>query len=77
VLLVHVAPAGAALDRPLAGEDWAAGRIDRAAELARASGVPLALVTDGECWTLVWSRQGQTTGACTWRAEIWREAGSS
>jgi hypothetical protein len=52
VLLVHVAPAGAALDRPLPGEDWAASPIDRAAELARASAIPLALVTDGERWTL-------------------------
>ncbi len=71
VLLVHVLPADTALDRPPPGEDWAASPIDRAAELARASGVALALVTDGERWTLVWSRQGQTTGACTWRAEIW------
>ena len=40
-------PHGTALDRPLAGERWAATPIDRAVELARASGVPLALVTDG------------------------------
>jgi len=45
--------------------------IDRAAELARASRVPLALVTDGERWTLVWARTGATTGVCTWRADIW------
>ena len=72
-LLVHVAPAGAALDRPLADEDWAASPIDRAAELARASEVPLALVTNGDRWTLVWSRRGETTGTCAWRAEVWRE----
>jgi len=60
VLLVHVVVAGVA-DRS----------IDHAAALARASGVPLALVTDGERWTLVWSRTGQTTGVCAWRAEIW------
>jgi hypothetical protein len=59
VLLVHVVDAVA--DRS----------IDHAADLARASRVPLALVTDGERWTLVWARTGATTGVCTWRAEIW------
>jgi hypothetical protein len=59
VLLVHVVEAVS--DRAL----------DRAAELARASQVPLALVTDGERWTLVWARTGATTGLCTWRSEIW------
>src|SRR4051794_9675551 len=74
VLLVHVAPDGAALDRPQQGDEWAgASPIDRAAELARASGVPLALVTDGDRWTLVWARLGETTGTCTWRSELWLE----
>jgi hypothetical protein len=72
VLLVHTAP-GVPLDRPQHGEDWAASPIDRAAELARAVEVPLALVTDGDRWTLVWSRQGETTGTCTWRSELWLE----
>jgi hypothetical protein len=71
VLLVHVTTA--ALDRPLAGEAWTASPIDRAAELARRSGVPLALVTDGARWTLVWARPREATGTCTWRAEIWLE----
>ena len=73
VLLVHASPTGTALDRPLPGEAWAASPIDRAAELARASDVPLALVTDGARWTLVWAREGETTGTCTWRAELWLE----
>ena len=73
VLLVHRVDAGVALDRPIPGEAWAASPIDRAAELARASGVPLALVTDGSRWTLVWARPGETTGICTWRAELWLE----
>ena len=73
VLLVHRVDAGVALDRPIPGEAWAASPIDRAAELARASNVPLALVTDGSRWTLVWARLGETTGICTWRAELWLE----
>ena len=73
VLLVHRHPQGTALDRPLGGDGWSATPIDRAVELARASEAPLALVTDGARWTLVWARPGETTGTCTWRTEIWLE----
>ncbi|PZS07776.1 MAG: restriction endonuclease [Solirubrobacterales bacterium] len=73
VLLVHRVAARTALDRPIPGQSWAASPIDRAAALARASGVPLALVTDGGRWTLVWAREGESTGTCTWRSELWLE----
>ena len=73
VLLVHRYPSGTPLDRPLTGEACAAGPLDRAAELARATEIPLALVTDGQRWTLVWARQGESTGTCTWQAELWLE----
>jgi methylase of polypeptide subunit release factors len=73
VLLVHRHPPGTALSRPLPDEAWAASPLDRAAELARATGVPLALVTDGARWTLVWARPGESTGTCTWRSELWLE----
>lgn len=73
VLLVRTYPEGTRLDRPIPGEAWAASPIDRAAELAKATGTPLALVTDGARWTLVWARPNQTTGTCTWRAELWME----
>ena len=73
VLLVHRHEHGTDLDRPIPGQAWAASPVDRAAELARASGVPLALVTDGARWTLVWARAGETTGTCTWRTELWLE----
>jgi hypothetical protein len=73
VLLVHRLPHGTAIDRPLSDDGWTASPIDRAAELARASEVPLALVTNGDRWTLVWARRGETTGTCTWRSEIWLE----
>jgi hypothetical protein len=73
VLLVHRVEAGTRLDRPVPGEAWSASPLDRAAELARASGVPLALVSDGARWMLVWARPGESTGICTWRAELWLE----
>lgn len=73
VLLVHRHPLGTALGGALTGDGWSASPIDRAVELAKASEVPLALVTDGRRWTLVWARQGETTGLCTWRSELWLE----
>lgn len=72
VLLVHRYRSGTPLDRPLT-DGWAASPIDRAVELARASRVSLALVTDAQRWTLVWARPGETTGTCTWRSELWTE----
>lgn len=73
VLLVHALPSGTSLTRPTGGDAWSASPIDRAVELARASKVPLALVTDGARWTLVWAREGETTGTCTWQANLWLE----
>lgn len=73
VLLVHRHPHGTPLDRPISGDPWAASPLDRAAELARATEIPLALVTDGERWTVVWARPGQSTGTCAWQADLWLE----
>ena len=73
VMLVHVVEEGIALDRPAAGDAYKASPIDRAAELARAVEIPLALVTDGAQWTLVWSRVGKAVGTCTWQTDIWLE----
>jgi hypothetical protein len=75
VLLVHRVAQHQALNRPIPGERWAASPLDRAAELARATDVPLAIVTNGQQWSLVWARPGESTGICTWRAEIWLEEG--
>ena len=73
VLLVHTYPPGTPLDRPLRSDAWVASPLDRAAELARATENPLALVTDGSSWTLVWARPGESTGICAWRADLWLE----
>ncbi len=73
VLLVHAIPRGTSLTRAAGDDAWSASPIDRAVELARASNVPLGLVTDGARWTFVWAREGETTGTCTWRANLWLE----
>ena len=73
VMLVHRVDPGLAFDAALPGDSWVASPLDRAAELARASNVPLALVTDGDRWTLVWAREGESRGTCTWRSDLWLE----
>jgi hypothetical protein len=73
VLLVHEYPTDTALGRPLPGAAWSASPVDRAAELARASDVELALVTNRSTWTLVWARPGQATGTCSWLSDLWLE----
>ncbi len=73
VMLVHVHANDTDLYRPLGGDAWVASPIDRACELARSSGIELALVTNGSVWTLVWARAEQARGTCSWRSEIWLE----
>ena len=73
VLLVHRHDPGTALDRPIPGEAWSASPLDRAAELARASGRAARARDRWQRWTLVWARPGESTGTCTWRAELWLE----
>lgn len=67
LLLVTILPPGT---DPTArgGEGWAATHIQRAARLGRHVGCPLALVTDGELFTLVHAPVGGATSSATWRA---------
>ena len=73
VLLVTIHPPTQQLDRRLADAAWSASPIDRIAALCRAAQVPLGLTTNGRSWTLVWARPGESTGVCTWDAELWLE----
>jgi hypothetical protein len=66
-------PAGTALDTKLPGERWSATPAERAAQLCRATGVPLALVTDGEQWRLVWAPVEATPGSATFLASLFSE----
>ncbi len=72
-LLVSEWPAGTALDQRPEGAAWAASPADRMAELCRATGVRLGLVTNGEAWTLVDAPLGAGTGTATWDAALWLE----
>ena len=73
VLLVTIHPPTQDLERRLADAEWSASPVDRLAAFCRAAKVPLGLTTNGRAWTLVWARPGESTGVCTWDAEIWLE----
>ncbi|KWX04860.1 hypothetical protein TH66_06000 [Carbonactinospora thermoautotrophica] len=68
-LLVYRLPWGTNLER---SGDGPAPR-DAAAEVARASGHPLALVTNGRLWLLVHARSGEPTTVATFDADLWLE----
>jgi hypothetical protein len=73
VLLVTIHHPTQQLERRLVDAAWSASPIDRIATLCRAARVPLGLTTNGRSWTLVWARPGESTGVCTWDAELWLE----
>ncbi len=50
------------------GDTWTATWVQRAASSCRDNRVPLALVTDGDHFTLVYVTENRTTGWGTWRA---------
>ncbi len=64
-------PLGTRLERrtdiTTAGDTWPASPIQRAETWCRESGVPLALVTDDDQWTLVWAPRGAPAASCRWR----------
>ncbi|MFY1685028.1 Eco57I restriction-modification methylase domain-containing protein [Micromonospora sp. WMMD730] len=69
-LHVHRLPFDASLtaargDRPSA--------IEQAAQVCRDTGVPLALVTNGQHWALVHARRGEPTGVGVFDADLWLE----
>lgn len=70
---VHITPIGQHPDRPQRVGQWSSTPIDRATMLARARGVELAFITDGDRWTLLWAPPGEASGACTWQSTILEE----
>ncbi|MDF9828609.1 hypothetical protein M2447_002736 [Ereboglobus sp. PH5-10] len=72
-LLVAVQPPDTALNAPVAGDAWAASPVERMIQLCRATGVRLGLVTDGECWSVVYVPADGSSSVATWFARIWQQ----
>lgn len=74
-LLIFAFPPEQRLDRPPLGSRFQEPLTTRLMELLRATGVGLALATNGEEWMLVTSPEvsGGTTGYVSWYAHLWLE----
>src|SRR5688572_17665925 len=76
-VLVCAYPRNQRLDRAVTGSRWSASPQSRTAELCRATGVRLGLVTNGEQWTLVDAPKDDTVGYATWYAQLWLDEPST
>jgi hypothetical protein len=73
LLLVKRYDAETSLSEAAAPDGWAASPIERMIELCRATGVRLALVTNGEQWTLIDAPVGAVTSSASWYARLWSQ----
>ena len=72
-LLGLVCPYGQAPTARVPDDPWAATPVDRLAQVCRARGVPLGLVTDGRWWTLIYAPKQGATATVTFDAIAWPE----
>jgi hypothetical protein len=72
-MAVMIWPTRTELSSPVADSRWSASPFDRIAELLRATGLRLGLVTNGEAWTLVHAAPGEPTTFAGWDAAVWLE----
>ncbi|WP_316227962.1 Eco57I restriction-modification methylase domain-containing protein [Bradyrhizobium sp. SZCCHNR3015] len=73
LLLVKRYDAEIPLSEAAASDGWAANPIERMIELCRATGIRLALVTNGEQWTLIDAPVGAVTSTASWYARLWSQ----
>lgn len=52
---------------------WAASPLEQAERACRETGVPLALLTDGEAMTLLWAPKGEASGSGTFITSLFAE----
>ena len=71
LLLVNVYEPEVPLDKPVAGDGWAATPAERMVDLCRSCGVRLGLVTNGERWMLIDAPVGATATFASWYARLW------
>ncbi len=70
-LLLAIWPFGQDLVGQTKDLKWAASPIERMTVLCRTTGTQLGLVTNGERWTLVDAREGQSVAIASWYARLW------
>lgn len=70
-LLINIWPFGQDLAGQTKDSKWAATPIERMVTLCRATGAHLGLVTNGERWTLIDAREGQSPAVASWYARYW------
>ena len=70
-MLVVIHPAKQRLDSTINSSRWNASPESRCAELCRATGVRLGLVTNGERWTLIDAPKDETIGYAHWYSQLW------
>lgn len=73
LLLVKQYDAQTSLSEDASPDGWAASPIERMIELCRATGIRLALVTNGEQWTLIDAPVGAVTSTASWYARLWSQ----
>lgn len=61
------------LEKTYPTRGWNASPATRMAELLRATGVALGLVSNGEDWMLIHAAPGQATSYVNWNAMLWNE----
>lgn len=66
-------PFGTPFGRRPAGSDWNASPFERAGLLARARGIRIALLTDGDAISLVWVPSEGIGGHATWKSDLFAE----
>ena len=69
-LLIAEYPSGQRLSGTVSGKRWSASPATRMMELLHRTENSLGLVTNGEEWTVVHAKAGETTGFGSWYSEI-------
>ncbi|GAA4648158.1 hypothetical protein GCM10023116_04240 [Kistimonas scapharcae] len=73
MLLVQTYAPGYDLQAPTKGDGWMASATERMVQLCRATGVRLALLTNGEQWLLIDAPVGAVTTFASWYGRIWQQ----
>lgn len=72
-LLLTSYPAGTPLEEVIKGESWSTTPAERMAQLCRATGTRLGIITNGEQWLFIDAPEGGITTYASWYARLWSQ----